>query len=1466
MRGRTIPLGVCILFCFTVFYLTEVTFDVFEDVSGSTIYVNTTGSNGAYMSIQDAINAAGDGETVFVYSGTYYERLNLNKPVHLIGEDRDATVIDGGGSDDTVIIKSNWVNITGFNITGSGWSPGNAGIKLNNAIFCRIFNNTIQSNEDGIHLNVSGENDITGNIINNNFGRGIYLNSSHSNNISKNTARANRYGIYLDFSNFNDIEENTVYWNTIHGIYISFSNENNVTANEVFLNAQHGIVVTLSDGNTIARNNASSNDIGVYLDRSNGNEIRGNDVSLNIVYGLSLSDSLSNWIYHNNIIDNTDQAYDNSNSNTWNDTYPSGGNYWSNYNGLDENRGFNQDISGSDGIGDVDYEIDSDSIDHFPLMKPYPDLNAPRIQLISPQNKSIVQPGVTLDFNISDDNLDFANYSINGNPPDPFSKPFDIITDDWDDGGYSIKICAMDFAGNSNSTWFFFEIDSISPGIKLTNPTNNSVIPNGTILDFSIMDVSPIQANYSLDGILYPQLSEPYNISTSGWPDEDYHVRIIAVDDANNTNSSSFFFKLDSTKPQIVMNYFDNNSVVPNGTVLDFDILDDNLLQANYSIDGEDDEPFPFPYNISLAGKMDGKYNIQINAVDQAKNRNSSIYSITLDSKKPNILLNGPENNSFIPYGTILDLAVSDANLMSVNYSKNNGTSVPLSGNHDISTLGWEDGSLHIQINTVDSAGNTNTSWFFFILDTLATRIILNSPENNSAHTEIDSINFTVDDTNLVHVNYSINHGDNYSISEPYDILATEWDDDEYFIQFNALDKAGNTNSSWFMIIIDSIKPLITLATPENNSILTELDVFSFYVNDSNLQSVNYSIDKSRNISISGSYDLSDVDWGDGYHEIKVNALDLAGNANSACFSFVIDSHKPFVELNSPNNNSIIPAGEILKFDILDMNLMHANYSIDDGDIISISEPYNIFTEGLEDGEFIVQINALDRAGNYNSSSFSFVIDSTEPQIVLCTPKNDSIVTAGTILTFDITDPHLVYVNRSINGETAVSFLEPFNISTMDWSDGYYEVQINALDLTGNLNSSSFFLTLDSLTPHLWFDPTINHSTMPFGGAIELEVSDLHLERVQYSIDGGDSFRLSSPFIITTAGWPDGPHNVEVKAWDEAGNEVIRTFDVTIDAIFPYVVSNYIMDQPRDNGIDYTIVVTFNEPINQTEIEDHVEIFPFENYNCDWNFDRTVLSVHFSSDEPDQEATYWMKIEGGISDLNGNPMLSDFELVFSTEAQQQLSETERSSSEPSFSYWIFFVIAFIIAAIATSFFILERRRVEVLEEKVRVAAVGPSGISTAPHKASVSGDAYARKQYPAARPLYRAVKSMPAAHKPIVRNRRPIPAKKARPVKKTPSMVKFSKKPLPKGKPALKKAQGKPLPKRKIVVEPTVVAAEPQERVRTTPPRKTKKLAKRAQPSEETLTEVQPREKKTPVKRKPLRKKPVKRESSTKDQ
>jgi len=126
----------------------------------------------------------------------------------------------------------------------------------------------------------------------------------------------------------------------------------------------------LGNYNSIVGNNISGSERAIFLWSSMNNTIIANNITNND-YGIIVSrtvnpgpDSSDNKIFHNNFRGNTQNVridiYEGVNY--WDNGYPSGGNYWSDYTGVDSNH---------DGIGDTSYIIDSNNRDRFPLMKPY---------------------------------------------------------------------------------------------------------------------------------------------------------------------------------------------------------------------------------------------------------------------------------------------------------------------------------------------------------------------------------------------------------------------------------------------------------------------------------------------------------------------------------------------------------------------------------------------------------------------------------------------------------------------------------------------------------------------------------------------------------------------------------------------------------------------------------------------------------------------------------------------------------------------------------------------------------------------------------------------------------------------------------------------------------------------------------------------------------------------------------------
>jgi parallel beta-helix repeat protein len=267
-------------------------------------------------------------------------------------------------------------SIVGNNLTANNMH----GIELHSSSNNSIAGNSLTANNgNGISLYHSSNNNIAGNnATNNNNGIGIIgIPSSPSNNdIAGNNATANNgSGINLYSSSNDSIAGNNVA-NNVFGISLYSSSNESISGNTV-ANNMHGIGLYLSSSNnSIVGNNITANSykgIGLYYSSSN-NSVVGNTVANNNI-GIELHSSSNNSIYHNNFINNLQQVRDYTwdfpsetpSINTWDDGYPSGGSYWSDY---EDRYPGAIELDGS-GIWDTPYVIDEDNQDNYPLMEPW---------------------------------------------------------------------------------------------------------------------------------------------------------------------------------------------------------------------------------------------------------------------------------------------------------------------------------------------------------------------------------------------------------------------------------------------------------------------------------------------------------------------------------------------------------------------------------------------------------------------------------------------------------------------------------------------------------------------------------------------------------------------------------------------------------------------------------------------------------------------------------------------------------------------------------------------------------------------------------------------------------------------------------------------------------------------------------------------------------------------------------------
>ncbi|PEQ95422.1 hypothetical protein CN481_04270 [Bacillus sp. AFS006103] len=701
-------------------------------------------------------------------------------------------------------------------------------------------------------------------------------------------------------------------------------------------------------------------------------------------------------------------------------------------------------------------------------------------------------------------------------------------------GSHTVKITALDKAGNSSEMVINYIIDNEAPTISFK-------FANGgfyTSTKFNTFNPYYLVEDENLD-------QSKTNASTASKTEGYQSITVSAADKANNQNSATAGYTIDDTPPTVTINledgkYYNASSLSKVGqfyTATDVNIL--NVQAAGF-------------------GSTDGHYKAAVSAVDKADNFTSKTVEYYVDTIDPVITIDATKiANGGLYKSSYLQSLTNFYTVEDVNKDE-----------VEASPFDVTPGSHALTIKATDKAGNSKTETISYIVDDSAPAISFNlTPEGiyNSANlpanyyttsdnnevvsvvkdaynkdegtheltvtamdaagnTKTATIKYTVDDTapNVaislptnggVYKSSALPEKPTFSVNELHSYTTqitgfNKGDDGEHEVSVQATDAAGNKGSASVTYTVDNTKPVITSKIIDGG-----------YYNKETLEKIGEYYEVSDANIVHNDITASELILTEGRHKAVISAIDKAGNESVKTIEYTVDNEVPTITFKF-EDSGFYTSENFKKFDpyylVVDENLDESTIKANE---VSFAEKENLLT-----------VSASDLAKNANSATAQYTIDDTNPEVTINLVEgkyyNQNEIDSVSDF-YSATDKNMFSVNPSGFGKT----------------DGNYHAAVIATDKAGNVTTKSVTYHVDTVDPEI----TIDASKLANGEFYKAS----YLENLQdyYTVKDENIDRIDvSPFEKE-----NGTYTFTITATDKAGNSASTSLSYTVDNIAPTI-------------------------------------------------------------------------------------------------------------------------------------------------------------------------------------------------------------------------------------------------------------------------------------------------------------------------
>ncbi|MBS3817562.1 MAG: S8 family serine peptidase [Candidatus Thermoplasmatota archaeon] len=543
----------------------------------------------------------------------------------------------------------------------------------------------------------------------------------------------------------------------------------------------------------------------------------------------------------------------------------------------------------------------------------------------------------------------------------------------------------------SDGYFEILDLDSIDePKMDVISPEEDILLNDPDVMvEWTSNNTDHHEVRLDSGGWIDVGMDKSYTFPNVG--DGEHIVECKGVGIAGLQATDSVNFTVDQTAPSIdIMNPSDGSVFESDSVTIEWNGSDDTSGIDHFRIrlDGSDWEEIGTTTEHTYTDLSDGDHTVDVWAADIANNSAVETVSFSMDTTSPEIEITSPEEG----------VALNTENVM-----------LEWSGHDDVSGIdhyevwldedqifegeddeyelqGLQDGDHSVEVRAFDAVENTARDHLNFTIDTTPPLLNVSLEEgavfNNDSltvrwtgtrrGTEITGYEVRLDGEGWVDKELSTEH------------TITELDEGNHTIEVRATDEAGNVETQGVNFVVDTRRPVLNIVGPEEGSIFNSGPITVEWESQDNTTGIDHhevgleNEEGWESTTNETSHTLEGLE--DGNHTIYVRTTDMAGNSAEDEVTFTLDTTPPVLEIEEPGEGKKIEEDTVTvewsgESTVTEIDHYEIRLEGEDG-WVNVGDNTSHTFDGLEDGDYTVQIRVVDEAGNTGTESIDFTVDS----------------------------------------------------------------------------------------------------------------------------------------------------------------------------------------------------------------------------------------------------------------------------------------------------------------------------------------------------------------------------------------------------------------------------------------------------------------------------------------------------------